>query len=158
MTSPIVFEIKHFIGFHLEMVVYPNLNSSVKWVQKGIDLLERSWPGLLRYLSRQQVLARLSNHSVILNVHSQRTEKSLRRAFALWLRKERVKNLTFMILEGLLIPFTGFLALLPGPNIFFYVPGLLFYFHFIAWRGLRRAVKEDMEISIEYKGEFSGEG
>ena len=52
----ITFEIHGVMGFHLEMVVYPNLNSSVKWVQKGIDLLERSWPGLLRYLSPARLI------------------------------------------------------------------------------------------------------
>ena len=151
---PIIFEIKHFMGFRLEMVEYPTLTSQVRWVRKGIAVLERRWPGFLHYLSRQQVLARLSVHPVVLRVHGRRSQESVRRAFDLWLRKERGKNLVFMTLEALIIPFTGFLAMLPGPNVFFYVPGLLFYFHFTAWRGLRRAEKAEMDLKIEYaKGE-----
>jgi len=147
---PIVFEIHGLMGFHLEMVEYPKLASKVKWVQKGISVLDRKWPRLLGYLSRQQVLARLADHAVVLRVHGRRGRKSIQRAFSLWIRKERGKNLVFMILEALVIPFTGFLAVIPGPNIFFYVPGLLFYFHFTAWRGLRKAEDLVNDASIEY--------
>jgi len=159
---PITFEIKHLMGFQLDMVEYPLLTSHLKWVRKGIDALEQYWPSLLGYLSRQQVLARLSTHPVIIQVYGRRGRKSVRRAFALWMRKERGKNLVFMILEAMIIPFTGFLAILPGPNIFFYVPGLLLYFHYTAWRGLRRAEKAELDLKIEYVGknrqEVRGQG
>jgi hypothetical protein len=148
--STITFEVKHLIGFEMSMVEYPTLTSKVKWVRKGISVLERRWPGLLRYLSRQQVLARLSHYPVILRVHGDRSRSSVSRAFALWMRKERVKNLLFMIIEALIIPFTGFLAMLPGPNVFFYVPGLLLYFHYTAWRGLKRAEKAELDVRVEY--------
>jgi hypothetical protein len=144
------------------MVEYPELNSPKKWVQKGIDLLKKHAPKVLHYLSRQRTLSRLKDYKVIINEKTKKRkrrkklklsapERRLRRIkliFKVWIQKEKLKRLIFVILEGLVIPFTPFLALLPGPNVFFYIPALLLYYHFTSYLGLRRVDVDELEIEI----------
>ena len=52
------------------------------------------------------------------------------------------------VLEALVIPLTPFLALLPGPNIFFYVPALLLYFHYRSYKGLKRTDVDKLSLEI----------
>ncbi len=61
-------------------------------------------------------------------------QSRVRKKFTFFLQKQRSKHLFLLVVEGLLLPISGIMALLPGPNVFFYV---LFLIMFIQWRALR---------------------
>lgn len=156
------------------MVEYPQLSSPKKWVQKGIDLIKNHAPKVLRYLSRQRTLAQLKDCKIIINVQLKKKKKKRKRKklkftapgrrlrrikliFKVWIQKEKLKRLILVVLESLVIPFTPFLALLPGPNVFFYIPALLLYYHLTSYLGLRKVDVDELDIEIKYSpGQFAG--
>ena len=144
----ITFEIKSLLKFKLALVEYPELSSKKKWVQKGINVLKQYAPGMLNYLSKEYILARLKEFDIVLRARKKTTKKRARLFFKIWLKKEKAKRLFLIVLEALIIPFTGILALLPGPNFFFYVPALLFYYHLTSYRGLRKIDADELHIDV----------
>lgn len=144
----ITFEIKSLLKFQLDLVEYPELSSPVGWVQRGIDILKIHAPGILRYLSQQRILARLRHYKITLRVFKDTGDERIIQIFKIWVQKEKMKRLVLVIIEALIIPFTAVLALLPGPNIFFYVPALLFYYHLKSFLGLRKIDVDDLDIKI----------
>jgi len=146
--NEITFEIKSFLRFRLDLTDYPELSSKKKFVQKGINILRQYTPRVLKYLSRQQVLANLKNYQINIKTIEKKDIKKIRHTFRLWIQKEKSKRFFCLIFEALVIPFTGFLAILPGPNFFFYVPALLFYYHLISYLGLKKIEVEELDITI----------
>jgi hypothetical protein len=165
----VTFEIHHLITFKMDMVEFPELSSPKKWIQKGIDLLKKHAPRVLAYLSKQRVMAQLKDHKIIIKVTPKRRKKKIRkkrrkksftaferrrrwtkRMFKVWVQKERGKRLILVILEGLVIPFTPVLALLPGPNVFFYIPALLLYYHFTSFLGLSKVDVDELDLEIKH--------
>ena len=74
--------------------------------------------------------------------HAQGTsEKKIRRRFFFFLQKQRSKHILLLILETLLLPISGLMALLPGPNVFFGILALLLLTHWQALRGINRLGK-----------------
>jgi len=65
-------------------------------------------------------------------------EKRIKRKFFLFLQKQRSKHTLFLIVEGLLLPLSGLLALIPGPNIFFGILALIMVTHWQALRGINK--------------------
>lgn len=160
--DPITFELQSYWKFKLEMVKYPELISRKKWIQKGIDLLKKHAPKVLGYLSREKILSDLNQHPIIIEVPPQTQQRKKRYkgnkrdlrvqgVFSIWLKKEKAKRLFFVILEALVIPFTPILALLPGPNVFFYIPALLLFYHYTAYRGLRKVHVPNLKMEIQYQ-------
>jgi len=166
----ITFEIKSFMKFQLEMVQYPELDSDKKWIKKGIDLLKKHAPRVLQYLSKQKVMAQLKDMHILFVMKPkrrkkqglfagqrrnftahERRERRTKMIFKVWVQKEKYKRLLLSILEALVIPATPFLALLPGPNVFFYIPALLLYYHFTAYLGLRKVDVDDLNIKIVWE-------
>jgi hypothetical protein len=144
----ITFEIKSFLRFHLDLTEYPELSSKKKFIQKGINILRQYTPKVLKYLSRQQVLANLKHYQIKIKSSEKKDIKRIRHIFKLWIRKEISKRFLCLLLEALVIPFTGLLAILPGPNFFFYVPALLFYYHLVSYLGLKKIEVEELDIRI----------
>ena len=144
----ITFEIKSLLKLKLDLIEYPELRSKKKWVRKGINILKQYAPGVLSYLSRENILARLKEYDIVLKTEKKTTNKRARLFFKIWLNKEKAKRLFLVVIEALLIPFTGILALLPGPNFFFYVPALLFYYHFTSYRSLRKVDVDELHIDV----------
>ncbi len=167
----VTFEIRYMVAFKLDMVDYPELSSPKKWIQKGIDMLKKHTPRILKYLSRQMVMARLKDFKITIEIKPKRRRQTPKKKkkhrttglerrkrwtktiFKVWIQKERAKRLVFVILEGLVIPFTPVLALLPGPNVFFYIPALLLYYHFTSYRGLSKVDVDDLDLEIVYAGD-----
>jgi hypothetical protein len=145
----ITFEIKSFLRFHLILTEYPELSSKKKFIQKGINILRQYTPRVLKYLSRQQVLANLKNYQIIIKTSEENDIKNIRHTFKLWIKKEKSKRFLCLVFEAIAIPFTGLLAILPGPNFFFYVPALLFYYHLISYLGLKKIEVEELDIIIK---------
>lgn len=146
--NTITLEIKSLLKFKLDMVEFPELSSPKKWVQKGIDILKNHTPKVLNYLSRQKILAELSRYNIRLKTAKAIDDDDLKRIFRIWIHKEKVKRLIFVVIEGIILPFTPILAILPGPNIFFYIPALLFYYHYRSYRGLRNADVDELNIEV----------
>ena len=130
------------------MSEYPELTSNKKWIQKALALLKDKTPKILKYLSRQKALASLKDFKVILKSNKSRKHSKVKLAFKFWLKKEKGKRLFQLIVLGIILPVTPLLAILPGPNIFFYVPFLLFYFAWISYKGLRKVDVEEMDIQV----------
>lgn len=170
----ITFEIKSMLKFQLDIVEYPELTSDKKWVQKGVDMLKKHAPRVLKYLSKQRVMSQLKDFKVIFKLRPKRRkrrtwrkkkqnytapkrrERWIKNFFKIWVQKEKFKRLILSILESLVIPFTPILALLPGPNVFFYIPALLLYYHFTAYLGLRKVDVDDLDITILYVEDLRG--
>ena len=144
----ITFVIRSLLTFQLDLVDYPELSSPTRWIQKGINALKTRLPDVIRYLSRQKILAELDQYNIILEAPGSLDDHHAGKMFRIWIQKEKMKRLALVIIEGIILPFTPFLAILPGPNIFFYVPALLFYYHFTSYRGLRRVHVNDLNIRV----------
>jgi len=144
----VTFEIKSLLKFQLDMVEFPGLSSPKHWVQKGINILKNHAPKVLRYLSRQHILAELKEYKIILKTARVIDDGHMKKIFNIWIRKEMMKRLVLVIIEALILPFTPFLAVLPGPNIFFYVPALLFYYHLRSYLGLRKVHVNELNIEV----------
>ncbi len=144
----ITFEVKSPLRFQLDLVEFPELSSPVNWVQKGIDILKGRFPRVLNYLSRQKILSQLKNYRIVFKTHKRTSQERLRHILKIWLQKEKAKRLILVIIEALILPFTPILAILPGPNVFFYVPALLFYFHLRSYLGLKKVAVDELKIEI----------
>jgi hypothetical protein len=77
------------------------------------------------------------------------SEKRLRFRFSLFLNKQRSKHIIILIGETLLLPVSGLAALLPGPNIFFYVLALLMITQWQALRGINRLVHKKFDFRAD---------
>lgn len=146
----ITFEIESMSKFQLSMVEFPELSSHKPLIQKGINILKDHTPKILRYLSRQHILADLQKYKIILKMPTTLNNNHIKETFNSWIHKEMTKRLGYVIIEGIVLPFTPFLALLPGPNIFFYIPALLFYFHLRSYLGLRKVHANELDIEVEH--------
>ena len=125
---------------------FPSLTSSHRWVKKGIDLTEKHLPRLARYLSREQTLGKLEQHRLVVSTSEPWNEERVRLALALWLKRLRLRRFFFVLLEALAMPVTGFMALLPGPNIFFYGLFVLFFFHLTTWIHHKKVSADRLDI------------
>ncbi|MEE9501529.1 MAG: hypothetical protein V3V48_05605 [Candidatus Aminicenantaceae bacterium] len=94
-----------------------------------------------RILAQEQAFARalkLNEDSVEI-LHSGRlNEKRLKIKFFLFLQKQRTKHILLLVGEAILLPVSGLLALLPGPNVFFGVLALIMFTHWQALKGINK--------------------
>jgi hypothetical protein len=94
-----------------------------------------------RILAQEQAFARalkLNEDSVEI-LHSGRLdEKRLKIKFFLFLQKQRTKHILLLVGEAILLPVSGLLALLPGPNVFFGVLALIMFTHWQALKGINK--------------------
>jgi hypothetical protein len=144
----ITFEIISLFRIQLNLTRYPELSSKKKFIQKGIRILRQYSPGILKYLSRQHVIANLSHFDIVILTDKKRNRERIKHYFRLWIQKEKSKRIIYLIFEAIIIPFTGILAILPGPNFFFYVPALLFYYHLVSFLGLKKIDVDKLNLKI----------
>ncbi len=143
----VTIEIAAAPGNEIRVLHYPEISSENRLVTKGIAVLRQHAPRVLRYLSLQRLLGRLPFHPIDVRVHGL-PEAEVRSRLAAWMRRKRLRRLFYVVLELLLMPFTAFVAVLPGPNVVFYGLFVLFYFHFKAFLSLSRIRVEDLKISL----------
>jgi hypothetical protein len=144
----ITFEIISLFRIQLNLTRYPELSSKKKFIQKGIRILRQYSTGILKYLSRQHVIANLSHFDIVILTDKKRNRERIKHYFRLWIQKEKSKRIIYLIFEAIIIPFTGILAILPGPNFFFYVPALLFYYHLVSFLGLKKIDVDKLNLKI----------
>ena len=112
------------------------------WIQakKKLMLLPK------RILAQEQAFSRVRKlekdaieiyHSGLLD------EKKIRRRFFLFIQKQRTKHILLIIGESILLPISGLMALLPGPNIFFGILALVMITHWQALSGINRLSRKD---------------
>jgi len=132
----------------IDLEDFPELSSENKLVKKSLAVVKRYTPGILRYLSKQKVLAHLPLY--LIEIHSQAdiSEAEARRRLGNWMRRKMIRRLFYVLSELLVMPFTAFVALLPGPNVIFYLLFVLFYFHLKAFLSLRKIKSENLNISL----------
>ncbi len=77
-------------------------------------------------------------------LHSGRMdEKKVKSKFYFFLQKQRTKHIILLVGESIILPISAIAALLPGPNIFFYVLALLVIIQWQALRGINKLFKKD---------------
>ncbi|MCP4220455.1 MAG: hypothetical protein GY765_37840 [bacterium] len=144
----ITIEILSFKKHTLKLIDFPDLSSAKNWIQKGINTLKKHAPKVMSYLSRQHALSQLHAYKILVKVPADATERKLKHTLEVWFKKERGKRLIYVILEGLVLPVTPFLMVLPGPNVFFYVPAMLLYYHLRSYIGLKRVDINKLDLEI----------
>jgi len=124
------------------------LPADSSWLKKAWDVAKRKLMLLpQRTLRQEQAFARalnLSEESVRV-LHGHADDKWINARFHFFLHKKRTERLFIVIGEALLVPITGFLVLLPGPNVAFYAVALLLVTHWLSFRGIRRLLRMEHE-------------
>ncbi len=104
-----------------------------------------------RTLRQEEALAkalRIPEPSVTV-LHGAAEEKHINLRFRFFLNKRRSQRLLLLIGEGILAPFTGIIALLPGPNIVFYALALIIITHWQSLRGVRALLSKKHEYRVD---------
>jgi hypothetical protein len=80
-------------------------------------------------------------------LHSGRhDDRSVRTRLFLFLQRQRTRHIIVLAGEALVVPITGLAALLPGPNIIFYVLAILMVIQWQAVRGIARILRREHEL------------
>ena len=83
----ITLEVQSWLRLGLDLKTYPELTSRKRFIRKGIHILRTYTPGLLRYLSRQQVFANLDQYEIEIETRRKTAEKRVRNGLT-----EEMKN------------------------------------------------------------------
>jgi hypothetical protein len=73
-------------------------------------------------------------------------ERSVRARLFLFLQRQRTRHIAVMAAEAVALPVTGVMALLPGPNIFFYALAIVMIIQWQALRGIGRILRREHEL------------
>lgn len=83
-------------------------------------------------------------------LHAGRQDDRLFRArLFLFFQRQRTRHVVLLVLEVILVPFTGLIAFLPGPNIVFYVLAIIMVIQWQALRGISRAARREHELVVD---------
>lgn len=69
--------------------------------------------------------------------------------FHFFLHKRRSQRILLLVGEGILAPFTGLAAVLPGPNVIFYALALIIITHWQSLRGIRALLGKDHVYTVD---------
>ncbi len=76
-------------------------------------------------------------------------EKHANLRFHFFLHKRRTQRILLLVGEGIIAPFTGLIALLPGPNVVFYALALIIITHWQSLRGVRALLSKKHEYRVD---------
>ena len=102
-----------------------------------------------RILAQEQAFSRvrkLEEETIQIYYSGRLNEKKIKRKFFLFIQKQRTKHTLFIIGESILLPVSGLMALLPGPNIFFGILALVIITHWQALRGINRLSRKNHRL------------
>jgi hypothetical protein len=128
---------------------FPELTSERKLVGKGLRIVKQYLPRLMHYISKQKVMGHMPSYRIIVKTREKIDIGQVRDLLEHWLRHKKNRRLAYVAVELLLMPFSAFVAILPGPNIAFYLLFVLFYFHLKAFLSLRKIDMNALNISLE---------
>ncbi len=76
-------------------------------------------------------------------------DRAVRTRLFLFLQRHRTRHIIILCGEAIVVPITGLAALLPGPNIIFYVLAVLMVIQWQALRGITRILRRDHEFIVD---------
>lgn len=80
-------------------------------------------------------------------LHSGRhDDKSVKTRLFLFLQRHRSRHVLLLAVEAVAVPFTGLIALLPGPNIVFYILAIVMVIQWQALRGIKQILHREYEL------------
>jgi len=129
------------------LTAYPGVRVRKRWLQRWLDIIRVRMPRTMDYLERQRIMSHLGRYRLYI-YYSLAEEMDVKSVFLSWLKREKNRRLAWTAGLGLALPFTGILAFLPGPNVFFYLPALLFYLHGRAFVALQRQDWRKLDIHL----------
>jgi len=104
-----------------------------------------------RTLRQEEALAkalRIAEPSVLV-LCGEAEEKHVNLKFHFFLHKRRSQRIFLLIGEGIIAPFTGLIAFLPGPNVVFYALALIIITHWQSLRGVRALLRKKHEYKVD---------
>jgi hypothetical protein len=142
------FFVKDWKGEYRLFSTHPStpLPADSSWMKKAWEIAKKKLMLLpQRTLRQEQAFARalkIFDDSVRV-LHGHADDKWINARFHFFLHKKRTERLFIVVGEALLVPITGFLVLLPGPNVAFYAVALLLVTHWLSFRGSRRLLRKE---------------
>jgi len=118
-------------------------NRIVAWLGNLLEKLHEYYRKLEdRIDPGERILKAMSAAPGFVVFHGHRTSaEEARKHFEKLLKRQRVKHSIWLaidlVITSVAIVFTPFLAPIPGPNVFFYLPFLRLLSHYSAWKGTR---------------------
>jgi hypothetical protein len=83
-------------------------------------------------------------------LHSGRQDdRSVKARLFLFLQRQRTRHIAVLAVEAIIVPVTGLLALLPGPNIFFYALAIIMIIQWQALRGINRVLHREHALAAD---------
>jgi hypothetical protein len=98
---------------------------------------------ILRQEQAFQNITKTADGPVPIHFPEDMEDKKVRRRFFFFLQKQKTTHILLLVGETILLPISGLMALLPGPNVFFGVLALLMYTHWQALRGILSLGKKE---------------
>jgi hypothetical protein len=93
-------------------------------------------PRTLRQEQAFERVLKIKGDTVTIHHAEDSSSRKIRLRFFFYLQKQRSKHLFLLLAEVLLLPISGLMALLPGPNVFFGFLALILITHWQAFRGI----------------------
>lgn len=93
-------------------------------------------PRTLRQEQAFERVLKISDDAVSIHHAEDSGPRKVKLRFFFYLQKQRSKHLFLLLVELLLLPISGIMALLPGPNVFFGFLALIMITHWQAFRGI----------------------
>ena len=103
----------------------------------------------LRILRQEQAfenIGRIKANEINIYFSGKDSERKIRMLFFLFLQKQKTKHLFLLIIETILLPVSGLMALIPGPNVFFGMLALIMVTHWQAFRGINQLGKKSLRF------------
>jgi hypothetical protein len=98
-------------------------------------------PRILRQEQAFEKVLKMTSQELSIHHAEGIAPKKIKRRFFFFLQKQRTKHILLLTGETILLPLSGLMALLPGPNVFFGVLALIMITHWQALRGINRLRK-----------------
>ena len=99
-------------------------------------------PRILRQEQAFAEILKLKEEEIQIFIPEYQSEKKLKVRFFFYLQKQKTKHILILVAEAIMMPISGLMALLPGPNVFFGVLALLMITHWRALRGINQLGKK----------------
>ena len=103
-------------------------------------------PRILRQEQAFESILDIEEDNIQIFYPGKQSEKRINIRFFFYLQKQKTKHIILLVGEALLLPISGLMAFLPGPNIFFGILALLMYTQWRALRGIRRLGKKELSF------------
>ncbi len=134
-------------NFKLKLSGFPELKTEKEFIKKAIEKTKKKFPTIIKKISKEVAISKLKNHKILIIKHKNVDFKE--ELLFSWILKEKRKRILYILTELILMPFSGILAILPGPNVFFYSLFLLFYFHLKTYISLSKVNRETLKIEVK---------